>query len=72
MILTNKLLGIMAERQISKKKMAEKIGIAPKTFGYKLKKGIFGSDEIETMIDELKINDPMPIFFAKKVTSKDT
>ena len=31
-------------------------------------KGVFGSDEIECMIDELDIKDPAKIFFAKKVT----
>ena len=28
--------------------------------------GIFGSDEIEVMINMLHIDDPVPIFFAKK------
>ena len=30
-----------------------------------MKKGVFGSDEIEKMIDYLNIEEPMPIFFAK-------
>ena len=33
-----------------------------------MNKGVFGSDEIECMIDTLDIDDPAKIFFAKKVT----
>jgi transcriptional regulator, fis family len=67
MIKTNEIVGLMAKHQISRKEMAKRLGITPKTFSLKLKKGHFGSDEIETMIEELKIEDPMSIFFAKKV-----
>lgn len=31
-----------------------------------MKIGIFGSDEIQIMIDELHIEDPTAIFFAKE------
>lgn len=68
MILIDDLIGIMAKKHITKKEMAKKIGITPKTFSLKLKKGVFGSDEIEVMIDVLKIKEPEQIFFAKKVT----
>ena len=67
MIKTDELIGLMAKHRISRKEMAKKLGIAPKTFSLKLKKGHFGSDEIETMIEELDIEDPMSIFFAKRV-----
>lgn len=67
MIKTNELIGLMAKHQISRKEMAKRLGITPKTFSLKLKKGHFGSDEIETIIEELKIEDPMSIFFAKEV-----
>nr|DAH92812.1 MAG TPA: hypothetical protein [Caudoviricetes sp.] len=46
--------------------------MSPKTFSMKLKKRVFGSDEIEKMIKLLDIKDPMPIFFASEVTSEDT
>ena len=36
------------------------------TFYDKMKAGIFGSDEIQIMIDMLKIDDPVSIFFAKE------
>ena len=42
------------------------IGVAPKTFYEKMSKGVFGSDEIEIMIKELKISDPIGIFFAQE------
>ena len=42
------------------------IGITPKTFYEKMKIGVFGSDEIQVMIDNLKIEDPIAIFFARK------
>ena len=54
----------MAKHHITRKEMAAKLGIAPKTFSLKLEKGVFGSDEIEIMIKELKIENPADIFFA--------
>lgn len=70
MINTNKLRGLFAERGFSQSKMAEKIGVSPKTFYNKMEKRVFDSDEIETMIDVLGIprKDCMDIFFADVVT----
>ncbi len=70
MILTKKLIGILAENKISQSEMARRIGITPKTFYSKMSKGVFGSDEIEIMIKELNIENPWSIFFANEVTSK--
>lgn len=61
---TNKLLGIFAENRKTKKEVAEILGISPKTLGEKMNKGVFGSDEIQKMIDAFNIDDPMSIFFA--------
>ena len=69
MVNTDKLLGIMAERHKSQKEVAEALGMTPKTFYLKMQKKVFGSDEIETMIEVLEIDNPMPIFFDPKVTS---
>lgn len=66
MIRTDKLRGIMAEKGYSQKDVAKEIGITPKTFYEKMSKGIFGSDEIQTMIDMLNIEDPASIFFAQE------
>lgn len=68
MIDTNLLKGKIAEKGKSQSDIAKAIGIAPKTFYDKMNKGIFGSDEIEIMINVLDIDDPMRIFFAQKVT----
>ena len=57
MIKTDELRGIIAKN-----------GMSQKTFYEKMKKGIFGSDEIEAMTELLHIDRPWDIFFAKEVT----
>ena len=66
MIRTDKLNGKIAECGYTKTDMAKAIGVTPKTFYAKMKAGVFGSDEIEIMIDKLSIDDPMAIFFARE------
>ena len=68
MIRTDKLRGIIAEKGYSQADIAAMIGVTPKTFYEKMKIGIFGSDEIQKMIDGLNIEKPMDIFFAQEVT----
>lgn len=46
------------------------IGVTPKTFYLRMKNGVFGSDEIQIMIDELHIENPEENFFTNKVTLK--
>ncbi len=65
MVNTDKLRGIMAEQHKTQQEVAEAIGISSKTFYDRMNKRVFGSDEIEKMIDFLDISDPMPIFFAR-------
>ena len=69
---TNKLRGIIAEKGKTQTDVAHAIGITPKTFYEKMKNGVFGSDEIEVMIELLDIEDPAAIFFSPRVTLKDT
>ena len=69
MVDANRLKSAIVLRGKTQEDVAKHIGIAPKTFYLKMKKGVFGSDEIEAMIDYLEIEEPMPIFFAKSVTS---
>lgn len=64
MIRTDKLRGIIAEKGYSQTDIAKFIGITPKTFYEKMKIGVFGSDEIQIMIEKLDIEKPMEIFFA--------
>ncbi len=68
MIRTDKLRGVIAERGKSQADVAIMLGITPKTFYEKMKNGVFGSDEIQKMIDGLNIENPMDIFFAQEVT----
>lgn len=65
-IKTDELRGIIAKNGLSQSDVAIKIGITPKTFYEKMKNGVFGSDEIQIMINELHIEDPVSIFFANE------
>lgn len=67
MVNTDELRGIFAKKK-SQTDIAKMIGVTPKTFYMRMQKGVFGSDEIQIMIDKLRISNPMDIFFAKKVT----
>lgn len=66
MIRTDELRGIISKNNLSQSDVAKKIEITPKTFYEKMKNGVFGSDEIQVMIDVLNIEDPASIFFAKE------
>ena len=65
MVDANKLRGCIVANGMTQEEVARSIGITPKTFYTKMKKRVFGSDEIEKMIDLLGIENPLPIFFAK-------
>lgn len=65
MVAINKLKGLIVANGMTQESLAKEMGITQKTFYLKMKKGVFGSDEIEKMIEILHIEDPMPIFFAK-------
>lgn len=65
MVAVNKLKGLIVANGMTQESLAKEMGITQKTFYLKMKKGVFGSDEIEKMIEILHIEDPMPIFFAK-------
>jgi hypothetical protein len=49
--------------------MARVIKKTPKTFYDKMKRGVFDSDEISAIVEDLGIENPMEIFFAEEVTS---
>ena len=68
MVNVNKLRGLMAEKGRTGKDMARVIKKTPKTFYKKMKKGVFDSDEIEAMVEDLVIKNPLEIFFAEEVT----
>lgn len=66
MIKIDELKGFIAKKNLSQARVAEMLGITPKTFYSRMKKGVFGSNEIEILIKELDIKNPMEIFFAKE------
>lgn len=66
MIKTDELRGVIAKNGYSQSDIARMIGVTPKTFYEKMKSGVFGSDEIQIMIEKLKIEDAMAIFFARE------
>ena len=66
MVDSDKLRGIIAERGMSQRQVAKRLGIAEKTFYAKMDRRVFGTDEVEVMIDLLRIDNPVEIFFAKK------
>lgn len=72
MIDRSALKGEITKAGLTQAKMAEIIGITPKTFYTKMAAGVFGSDEIEIMVRHLNIKNPWSIFFASYVTPEDT
>ena len=66
MIKTDELRGIIAKNGLSQTDVAKMIGITPKTFYDKMKNGLFVIDDIHIMIDELHIDNPITIFFARE------
>lgn len=66
MIDTNELRGIIAKNGKTQTDVAKMLNITPKTFYMRMKNGVFGSDEIQVMIDELHITNPMEIFLLRK------
>lgn len=67
MLNRNALKAEMVRYGYTNASMAKKLGISPRTFSTRLRKG-FGSDEMDTMIELLHIENPTPIFFAQIVT----
>lgn len=68
MVDTNQLRGIIASRGYSQSNVAKHLGITEKTFYQKMKKGVFGTDEAQAMVELLNIEDPSSVFFANEVT----
>lgn len=66
MININALKGEIAKNGKSQLDIAEHLGMTPKTFYAKMKKGVFDSDEIFEMIKFLSISNPIEIFFVDK------
>ena len=63
---TDKLRGIIVSKGLTQEQVAKKIGISPKTFYNKMKRGVFGTDEVIAMVDLLEIDDPADIFLSNE------
>ena len=57
------LKSIIVANGMTQEQVAKKIGITPKTFYSKMKRGVFGLDECQAMVDLLHIENPASIFF---------
>lgn len=63
---TAKLKGIIAERGFSQCEVAKMIGISPRAFYDKMKRGVFGTDEATAMVQLLDIPNPADIFLKSE------
>ncbi len=68
MLNKNALRAEIVKNGLTQKDVAKKLNISEKTFISRMKKGVFGTDEVEIMIDYLGIKNPVEIFFANQVT----
>lgn len=63
MIDTAELRTIMKNRGYREEQLAEAIGLTQSEFSNRMSEGVFGSDEIDKMIEILQIEHPETIFF---------
>jgi len=70
MIKTDELIGFIAKKGTSQRKLAAKIGINERTFYNKMSLGVFKSDEIDMIVTELGMTteEAVSIFFARQDT----
>lgn len=68
MVNTNELRAAWVKKGLTQADIAKELNISPRTLTNRMKKGVFGSDEIEQLITLLDIQNPVPIFFAQTVT----
>jgi transcriptional regulator with XRE-family HTH domain len=62
----------LTQNGYTQKKLAKEIGMSEQTLIRRIKRGVFGTDEVTQIINVLDIKDPTPIFFAPEVTYKVT
>jgi transcriptional regulator with XRE-family HTH domain len=60
----NALRAEIVRNGLTQKDVAKKLNISEKTFISRMKRGVFGTDEVEIMVDYLGIKNPVEIFFA--------
>lgn len=62
----NKLAAVIVENGMTQRELAKKLEMSPKTFYLKMKKGVFGTDEVAKMVELLNIHDPVEIFLKNE------
>lgn len=72
MVDTNALRAAWVKRGLTQTEVAKKLHISSRTMTQKMKCGVFGSDEIEKLMQILDIENLVAIFFAHTATYKDT
>jgi len=60
------LKGRIVAKGMTHAEVASAIGMSLSTFGRKMKKGTFGLDEADKLIEVLEIKNPGEIFFNRK------
>ncbi|MDQ0204105.1 helix-turn-helix domain-containing protein [Pectinatus haikarae] len=68
MIRINELKGKIVACGLTQREVAKSLGISERGLRYRLKKGVFNNNEIETLMKLLGISNPVDIFFAEKVS----
>jgi transcriptional regulator with XRE-family HTH domain len=68
MIDITELKAQMVRKKYTQESLANELGISSRTLSNKLKRGVFGSDEIDKMISILEIKEPLKIFFTTTVS----
>ena len=71
----SKLVGKIYEKGFSQAKIAKELGIVPRTFYAKARKGVFESDEIEKicqLLEIVELTEMKSIFFPNLVTRQET
>ena len=68
MLNKNALKAEIVRNGLTQKEVSARLGICEKTFISRMKKGVFGTDEVAVLIKILHITNPVDIFFADEVT----
>lgn len=72
MVDINKLKGAVVANGLTNRQLAKKMGCSEATLYNKYRTGIFNSNEIEFLVKELGIKNPLEIFFAGVVAQEAT
>ena len=64
----NLLRSLFVKKGLTQGKVAEYLGLSTVTMSSRMKSGDFGIEECDKLIDLLDIEDPVPVFFKKKLT----